>query len=184
MRLSKANKPLLILVLCLLGLALARTTLAGDFTVYASGDKIGFSEGNTFYPLGIDKEKFLKTFGPPDATSESYDGRYQLQYFTEGVAITVSEKTNIVWSFNFMVTPYNKYKAANVQSDKGIRRGASIRNIVVAYGQPTERTDGNLLGVTVTNLTYKMGDRGAAFEFRNGDLHTMTVYMPQKDNQQ
>jgi hypothetical protein len=143
--------------------------------------QLAFKEGGTFYRLGVTAAEFEKEFGPPEKRSkadgpEGYTGNCKfLQYTTDGLEVLIDPK-GVVKGFTFYMVPSDKYKAANIQTDTGIRKGASARQIQKLHGKPYKRKEFNMAGFDWLTLTYKFESLVIEFKFDKGVFETMGIY--------
>lgn len=175
------------------------TALAGGNFTIVTKPKLGFKEGAVAYKLGQPISIFLASFGPAEKiVRDAYDGMnskhftqetYARQYLAytktyyyvnDGVMIT-EDKEGAIKGIIFYVVPSQSLKPAKVKTEEGITAGASLREIVKTYGEPSKRTESKLLGFLDASIYYRYGNDVLSFRFKDGVLETISVnaeYLP------
>jgi hypothetical protein len=145
-------------------------------------------------PLGASKEKVIADFGPPDLTEETYRGPRtfsapgqpvpgqpevvdeRLSYHSLGFIVNVS--SDGVMTGVECLGPGaqgNSARAFLGQTDKGIGFGASIDEVIKAYGKPDVQT--HLRGDMLHYFR-----KGCTFSFQDRKLTTFEISKPQSED--
>ncbi|MDD1778222.1 MAG: hypothetical protein LUQ65_08645 [Candidatus Helarchaeota archaeon] len=189
-----------VLVICFCALLRANVAWGSD-GVYVVSTKptLAFGDGYSTYMLGQSMSNFLSSFGPAEnvevdtysglnaenLTREEYSKRYLAYtkshyYVNDGIIIT-EDKAGKIKGVIFYVIGDAKIKSANVRTQQGISRGASLRKIVKTYGSPFKVTEYELLGFKDMHVYYRFGNDVLSFGFKDGILETISMnanYLP------
>ncbi len=150
---------------------------------------LGFQENGSTYLLGQSTNDFLEKFGPAEQTmSLPEDGTYlsgttSYDYVNDGVSVT-ADKSGYIKGILFALLPSDNSKAADVKTEAGIGKDASMREIVRIYGNPIKKREHDLLGYVHTEIFYQFGDGVLSFSFKNGILNKIGMnkdYLPWLD---
>lgn len=180
-------------IMCFWLVTAPMTALAEDTFTIVTKPSLGFKEGSKVYELGEAIESFLSSFGPAEKIQEDTYDESDSKYFTleeysrgylsftktyyyvnDGVIVT-ENKNGMIKGVVFYVVPSESLNAAKVKTEEGISSGASLREIVKAYGQPFRRKEDNLLGYQNMEIYYKYGNDVLSFRFRDGVLETIQI---------
>jgi hypothetical protein len=189
---------LIVTAICWLFTSPAMALPARNFTIVTE-PSLGFKEGETVYKLGRPMSTFLASFGPAEKIEKDQYDEWHSKLFTEaeyakqylaytttyyyvndGVMIT-EDKQGAIKGIIFYVVASESLKPANVKTDKGITSGASLAEILKAYGEPFKRTKADLLGYEDLQIYYKYNNDVLTFRFKNGSLQTISLnakYLP------
>ena len=168
---------------------------AGGVFEIATKPSLKFAEGGNVYKMGQAMADFLSSFGPAEIIKEDTYAGFNAQHFTkdeysrqylaytkshyyvnDGVIIT-EDKEGRIRSIIFYVMGDNTLKNANVKTQEGITRGASLREIVKTYGEPFKKKEKiSILGYQDTQIYYRYGDDVLSFRFRDGVLETINMH--------
>jgi hypothetical protein len=114
------------------------------FAILTNGD-LYFCERSNRYRLETQIQQFIAKFGPPEDTKHDSadDGSYLAQttsyyYVNDGIIVTANKDGSII-GYIFYLKPTDRFKQADVQTDKGIKAGAAVRDVTAAYGEPYRR---------------------------------------------
>jgi len=115
----------------------SRAGKAADFTVVTQGNT-GLKYGNTFYAVGMNAEDFMKKFGEPNVMDKGH-----LEYWQDGISVLVGLNGNISGFMILLVDMPDEFGdprwvAAKAKTDRGIRAGATYKQVIQAHGKPLD----------------------------------------------
>jgi pSer/pThr/pTyr-binding forkhead associated (FHA) protein len=137
--------------------------------------KPGLMSGNTFLPLGCDKNEFLKGFGSPEERQQlnATQPIFRYSYKRKGVIVTVNEESEALEAFLVFMRQHKHCQAADARTDRGIRGGASVADVIAKYGEPSRRSMNALFDGL--RLVYVADTCGVCFEFDGDKLAAIGV---------
>lgn len=144
------------------------------FVVVTTEGKIGFREGEKFYPVGMSSIDFVRQFGEPD---RGIPQGGVLHYHADGLLVNTQQvgQEYRVSRFLFYTMEWGDFKAANVQTDKGIAAAHRFRHVTQAHGRPYDDTRQTRMASTMRTVHYNWG----WFRFVDDEMEGISVsYMP------
>lgn len=147
--------------------------------------KIGFLDGEVFYPVRMKADAFRQRFGEPDQKLMTADGKTVSYYNYFSLGLQVAIRRGECWGYSFyLVPPFHRpsgpqWKPADIATDSGIRAGMSFEE-ATRITPPTEKHDsggsrsaiypwgaitwqkGQLTGFTITNIYLNRRDHTGA----------------------
>ncbi len=132
--------------------------------------EFGFKRGNTFFALKLSATDFETRFGAAEKKTKHGDA-FRFAYLTEGISVLVQDGK--IRTLTFVLVPakterFQDYQSINATTSSGVRREATIAEVIKIEGEPASKEEYPSLGRTI--LHYKSRGQEYAFTFKDGTL--------------
>jgi hypothetical protein len=151
------------------------------FTI-VTNDALALAEGSNKYTVGMDAAEFEKRFGPPEKRLGKVGEPQTLFYTNDGIHVSTNEKGKVsnitVYVAAHHEPPFPDMKAASGATDRKIGAGASLRDIVKAYGKPDREDASDAIDSHPAEKFYEYKTKTGRFRFTfvDGSLRSIAIY--------